>query len=129
MTVLDQIDSLAVFVVPVFAGALVSFLTALVTKEHLPSWATVAVNVVLTALAGAVQVAVFTATGDVKADFWTYALLVGITWVGNVAAYLQGAPKKLAMFTWNFGIGRKIDEAELGYMGKYADDDQSTQPE
>lgn len=124
-----QFDALLPLAVPVLVGAFVSFLTAFVTKEHLPSWATYAVNVVLAALAGAVQSVVFIATGDLRNDVWTWLGLIVITWIGNVLAYLQGGPKKLAMWTWNVGLGRKVDVAELGWMGKHGMDDQSGQPE
>lgn len=116
---------------PFALGLLVSWVTAAVTKENLPSPWKALVNTLLAIVAGAVTNTVFPiATGDVRTEVIAYFLAIGLAIVTSTVTYLTGASNWVVKHTWRFGLGYKVPAPEdIGYMGRYIDDDQSGQPE
>ncbi|MBO0826194.1 MAG: hypothetical protein J2P24_00290 [Streptosporangiales bacterium] len=127
--VIGQLETLFAVAFPALLGWGVSWLTAFVVREHLPSWAKIVVNGVLTVIAAAVTTVPFMSSGDVPGDLKAYLVALVAAGAANAITYIKGGPKVAERATWNKGlIGRKVDESELGFMGKHAADDQSGQP-
>lgn len=127
--VIGQLETVFAYAVPALLGWGVSWLTAAVVREHLPSWAKLVVNGVLTVIAAAVTTVPFMTSGDLAGDFKAYAVALVVAGAANAVTYVKGGPKVLERATWNRGLlGRKVTEPDA-QMGQYAHLDRSDQPE
>lgn len=127
--VIGQLEAVFAYAAPALLGWGVSWLTAFVVREHLPSWAKLVVNGVLTVIAAAVTTVPFMSSGDLVGDLKAYAVALVVAGAANAVTYIKGGPKVAERATWNRGLfGRKVTVPDA-QMGQHAADDQAGQPE